>query len=54
MTALIVELMPPMHVDAGMNTNTNTPRIPTISKDTDGTFVSFKRVQLPVLLAYTT
>ena len=28
------------------------PRIPTISKDTGGTFVSFKRVQFPVFLAY--
>ena len=28
------------------------PRIPTISKDTDGSFVTFKRTQFPVLLAY--
>ena len=28
------------------------PRIPTISKDTGGTFVSFKRTQFPVLVAY--
>ena len=28
------------------------PRIPTISKDTDGSFVTFKRTQFPVLVAY--
>ena len=28
------------------------PRIPTISKDSDGSFVTFKRTQFPVLLAY--
>ena len=28
------------------------PRIPSISKDTGGTFVSFKRTQFPVLVAY--
>ena len=28
------------------------PRIPTITKDTGGTFVSFKRTQFPVLVAY--
>ena len=36
----------------GQNSIVLIPRIPTISKDTDGTFVSFKRVQFPVLLAY--
>ena len=28
------------------------PRIPTISRDTGGTFVSFKRTQFPVMVAY--
>ena len=28
------------------------PRIPTISMDTDGLFVTFKRTQFPVLVAY--
>ena len=39
-------------IGGGENSIVLIPRIPSISKDTDGTFVSFKRVQFPVLLAY--
>ena len=41
-------------LDGGENNDNEIliPRIPTISKDTDGSFVTFKRTQFPVLLAY--
>ena len=53
---IVLELGPNLikakQIGRGENSIILIPRIPTIPKDTDGTFVSFKRVQFPVLLAY--
>ena len=49
---LTENLIKARRIGGGENSIVLIPRIPTISKDTDGTFVSFKRVQFPVLLAY--
>ena len=49
---LTENLIKARQIGGGENSIVLIPRIPSISKDTDGTFVSFKRVQFPVLLAY--
>ena len=56
MRYIILELKPHLikakRLGGGPDSIVLIPRIPSISKDTDGTFVSFKRLQFPVLLAY--
>ena len=55
---IVLELGPNLikakRIGGGENSIILIPRIPTISKDTDGTFVSFKRVQFPEFCSLTT
>ena len=53
-TRLAENLIFARKLDGGKNDDNKIliPRILTISKDTDGSFVTFKRTQFPVLLAY--